>query len=148
MHAFKNGGNVLVRFHSTNLPLFTHRVKPFPILEKLRSLNKCTQGDWNVWFFDPDDNTLVKGRLFLRKSKESIALAKKKILQDASKRYQKPLARVRVLVYGCATCHCSKGFNREGYHELASTQRAINGKFSKTAVANGLRNAFDLVFLI
>lgn len=90
IHVLENGGNVLVRFHSTNLPLFTHRGKPFSVLEKLRSLNKCAQGDWNVWFRDPNDNTLVKGRLCsIRKSKEAIELAMKKILQEASKKGRK-----------------------------------------------------------
>ncbi len=90
IHALKNGGNVLVRFHSTNLPLLAYRGKPFPVLEKLRSLGECVQGDWNVWFRDPNDSTLIKGRLCsLRKSKKAIELAKKKILQEASKKGRK-----------------------------------------------------------
>ena len=90
IYALKNGGNVLVRFHTTNLPLLTHRGKPFPVLEKLRSLDECAQGDWDVWFRDPNDNTLIKGRICsLRKSKEAIELAKKKILREASKKRRK-----------------------------------------------------------
>lgn len=89
-HVVGNGGNVLVRFHSTCLPLFTYRGKSFSILEKLRSLKRCTQGDWNVWFRDPDNETLTKGRLCaLRKSEGAIAVAKKKILQEASKKGRK-----------------------------------------------------------
>jgi transposase len=56
-------------------------------LEKLRSLSDGIPGDWNIWFRDPDDSHLVKARLCsLRKSKEAIEIAKKKIRQEASKR--------------------------------------------------------------
>jgi IS4 transposase len=44
-------------------------------------------GDWDVWFEDPDDKRLVKGRLCsLRKSKEAMEKAKKQLRQTASKK--------------------------------------------------------------
>lgn len=90
MHILRNGGQVIVRFHSRNLPLCTRQQRPFGVLEKLRSLGEGVPGDWDVWFRNPDDGLLVKGRLCsLRKSKEAIELAKKKILQEASRKGRK-----------------------------------------------------------
>jgi len=71
MHVINSQGHVLVRFHSTNLPLFTRR-------------------DWDVWFQSPEDGRLIKGRLCaLRKSKEAIELAKKHLRQMSSKKGKK-----------------------------------------------------------
>jgi IS4 transposase len=86
-HILNHGGHVLVRFHSTNVPLFTYHDKSFHVLEKLRFLSDGVPDDWDVWFRDPDDGSLVKARLCsLRKSKEAIELAKKKIRQEASRK--------------------------------------------------------------
>jgi hypothetical protein len=85
MHAVSSHGHVLVRFHSTNLPLFTRQGKRFNPLEHLRSLADGKAGDWDVWFQSPEDGRLIKGRLCsLRKSKEAIELAKKHLRQMAS----------------------------------------------------------------
>lgn len=87
MHVLNNGGHVLVRFHSTNLPLFTRRCKPWGVLDHLRGVSNGEPGDWDVWFRAPDDDHLVKGRLCtLRKSKEAAELAKKKIRKEAAKK--------------------------------------------------------------
>jgi hypothetical protein len=83
----KHQGHVMVRFHSTNLPLFTRREKSLNVLELLRSLADGQVGDWDVWFQDPDDGSLIKGRLCsLRKSKEAIELSKKRLLRMASQK--------------------------------------------------------------
>ena len=85
-HVLGNGGDVLVRFHSSNLPLFSYKGKPVEPLKYLRTLEACKYGDWNVWFRSPVDNQLVKGRLCaIRKSKEAIELAKKRLRTKASK---------------------------------------------------------------
>lgn len=87
MHVNSHRGHVLVRFHSTNLPLFTRRGGPWSVLKRLRRLSNGEPGDWDVWFRDPDSDRLVKGRLCaLRKSKDAAELAKKKLRQIASKK--------------------------------------------------------------
>lgn len=86
-HVKKNGGDVVIRFHSTNLPLFTRRKKLINVLEKLETLDTDTIGDWDVWFKDPEDESLIKGRLCaIKKSEEAIGISVKKILRNASKK--------------------------------------------------------------
>jgi len=73
------------------LPLFNQRGNPFPILKRLKSLNETDVGDWNVWIRDPDDkNILIKGRICsIKKSKEAIEIALKKVKIKAQKRGDK-----------------------------------------------------------
>jgi hypothetical protein len=90
MHVVNSQGHVLVRFHSTNLPLSTRQGKTFKPLEHLRSLADGNAGDWDVWFQSPEDGRLIKGRLCaLRKSREAMELAKKHLRQMASKKGKK-----------------------------------------------------------
>ena len=97
-HVLRYGGQVLVRFHSNNLPLFTQRGKSFPILDKLKNLDKSEIGDWNVWFRDPDDDNLTKGRLCaIRKSEEVASKAVKQAISYAKKKKRK--IRDRTLVF-------------------------------------------------
>lgn len=85
-YVLESGGHVLVRFHSSNLPLFTYRGSVFPSLERLRSLEPGSHGDWDVWYRSPDNKRLIKGRLCaIKKSKEAIELAKRKLRTKASK---------------------------------------------------------------
>lgn len=85
-HVRTHGGQVLVRFHSNNLPLFTRRGSSFAVLEDLRGLSEGQPGDWDVWFRDPYDDHLVKGRLCaLRKSPQAIELAHKRLWRKASR---------------------------------------------------------------
>lgn len=85
-HVLGNGGDVLVRFHSSNLPLFTYKGGSLEPLRYLRTLSAGRYGDWNVWFRSPQDNQLIKGRLCaIRKSKEAIELAQKRLRTKASR---------------------------------------------------------------
>lgn len=85
-YVLENGGHVLVRFHSSNLPLFTYGGKAFTTLEHIRSLASGECGDWDVWFRSPQQGHLIKGRLCaIRKSKESVQLAKRKLQTKASR---------------------------------------------------------------
>ena len=85
-HVLGNGGDLLVRFHSSNLPLFSYKGKPIEPLKYLRTLEAGKHGDWNVWLRSPVDNRLVKGRLCgIRKSKEAIELARKRLRTKASR---------------------------------------------------------------
>lgn len=90
MYVLRKNGHVLVRFHSTNLPLFNRMGRPFPVLKHLRSLEGVDVGDWDVWFKEPEGRNLIKGRLCaLRKSKEAIEKSKKKLHRIASKQGRK-----------------------------------------------------------
>lgn len=94
MHVLRNKGQVMLRFHSTNLPLFKRTGKPIDVLKSLRSLGGGDMGDigdWDVWFRHPSDSQqLVKGRLCaIRKSAEAIEIAKKALRQRASKKGNK-----------------------------------------------------------
>lgn len=80
------GGDVLIRFHSTNLPLFTYKGGPLEPLKNLRTLGAGKYGDWNVWFRSPIDGQLIKGRLCaVRKSRGAIELAQKSLRAKASR---------------------------------------------------------------
>lgn len=84
-----NKRDVLVRFHSTNLPLSGRRGKLIDILSCLRNLKDTESKDWDVWY-QPKDSRLLKGRLCaIRKSKEDIELAIKKLKREASRKGQK-----------------------------------------------------------
>ncbi len=90
LYVLREKGHVLIRFHSTNLPLFNIRGNPFPVLKRLRSLGGDSVGDWDVWFKEPGGKNLIKGRLCaLRKSKEAIEKSKKKLHRTASKQGRK-----------------------------------------------------------
>lgn len=87
MHILNNHGQAMVRFHSTNLPLFSKTGSVFPVLDHLRTLSSEKTGDWDVYFKNPDDNNLIKGRLCaLRKSQTAIDLAQKQLKKNASKK--------------------------------------------------------------
>jgi len=97
-HVLENGGHVLVRFHSSNLPLFSRSGTEFKALEHLRCLVPGQCGDWDVWFRSPRRGDLIKGRLCaIRKSEEAIALAQKKLLKKASR--QQRQVRLETLEY-------------------------------------------------
>lgn len=85
-YVLENGGHVLVRFHTVNLPLLTYRGTAFSTLGHLRALAPGNHGDWDVWFQAPRKEERIKGRLCaIRKSKEAIEIAKKKLRMKASR---------------------------------------------------------------
>ncbi len=89
-YVLRNGGQVMVRFHSTGLPLLGRNGKPWPVLEHLRTLEEGMIGDWDVWIKDGEKEGLIKGRLCsIRKSQEAIDQAVKQIRQKASKKGNK-----------------------------------------------------------
>ena len=88
-HVLEAGGHVLVRFHSTALPLCNYRGKPISILEKLKSIELNEVGDWDV-YLTKEDGKKVKGRICaIRKSKEATEKTRKEILKEASKKQRK-----------------------------------------------------------
>jgi hypothetical protein len=91
-HVLNRGGQVLVRFHSTNLPLFSRGGKSFLPLSHFRSLTPNDCGDWDVWFRQAQSKDLVKGRLcVIKKSREAIERAMKKLRLKASRRQKQLL---------------------------------------------------------
>jgi hypothetical protein len=86
-HILRQGAEVVVRLHSTTLPLKTAKGGAWPVLDHLRSLSEGQVGDWDVWFEDPQDRHLIKGRLCsIRKSEEAFQLAVQKLLREARKK--------------------------------------------------------------
>jgi len=87
-HVLGKGGDVVVRLHSTNFPLFERDgEEPFDLLPKLRALPVGAVGDWPVCFH-------AAGRQWdarvcaVRKSAAAAAAAKKKLRAAASRRQQ------------------------------------------------------------
>ncbi len=87
VHVVQHHGHVLVRFHSTNLPLFRRSGRPFVVLEHLRQRDPEDIGDWDVWFKNPDGGNVIKGCLCsIRKSQGAVEKAKKQLRHMASKK--------------------------------------------------------------
>ncbi|MFH1884813.1 MAG: IS4 family transposase [Planctomycetota bacterium] len=98
MHVVHHGGEVVVRFHSTGLPLHNYRGGPFPLLSHLRTLMSGQVGDWNV-YIKTKGGHLIKGRLIaVRKSQEAIERTKKSLRQKASRQQRK--LKPETLEYG------------------------------------------------
>lgn len=88
VHVLERGGQVLVRFHSTSLPLFSRRQKPWAVLGHLHTLAETEIGDWDVWFAHPTQKDRYgKGRLCsIRKTPEAYEIARQKILRETRKK--------------------------------------------------------------
>ena len=96
-HVLSSGGDVLVRFHSVHLPLFTYQMKSFKLLDNLRKLKEGDIGDWNV-YFENSEGRKTKARLCaVRKSKEAIAKSIKAIKRRASRSGSEPRALTMAL---------------------------------------------------
>jgi len=86
-HVLKNQGDVILRFHSRSLPLFTRNNGRIDLLRRLRRIEEHESKDFDVWFKNPSTNQLTKGRICaIRKSKESIEKTKENIRKVASKK--------------------------------------------------------------
>lgn len=90
IHVLENQGNVILRFHSRSLPLFTRNNGKIALLRRLRRIKEHEAKDFDVWFKNPKTDQLTKGRICaIRKSKEAAEKAKKKLLKEASKKGRK-----------------------------------------------------------
>lgn len=86
-HVIKNGGHVLIRFHSNNLPLFNKQGESFSPLKHLRLLKAGDCGDWDVYYRRPDTKELQRGRFCAaKKSEEAAGLTRKKLRTKASRK--------------------------------------------------------------
>ena len=85
-HVVRQDGHVIVRYHSTNLPMYNRHGHRWNPLGHLRKLRVGDVGDWDVWIRDPKTNQQMKGRLCaVRKSREAAAQAQRKVRRKASK---------------------------------------------------------------
>ncbi len=83
-HVVGNGGDVLVRMHSTALLLEKSNGTPFPLLEHLRPLRGTQLGDWDVRISNAEKS--IPGRICaLKKNKRATEKARAKVLRYASK---------------------------------------------------------------
>ena len=85
-HVLRSHGDAIVRFNSTSFPLLEPKLnEPLHVLPLLRRMEECRASEWPARF--EADGQLWQVRLCaIRKSKEAAAIAKKKILRDASKK--------------------------------------------------------------
>ena len=95
-HVLKGGGHVLVRFQSSNLPLFNKNGKQFLPLDHLRLLKAVDCGDWDVYSRTPDGNDLQKGRLCATKKTEVAAEPAREKLSARASKQQRTLLRETV----------------------------------------------------
>jgi len=85
-HVVHQGGAVVVRWHSTALPLFAYRGHRFPVLSHLHTLAGTDLGDWNV-YLHMGSGKPVKARICaIRKSRQAAEQARREILRTASKK--------------------------------------------------------------
>jgi len=83
-HVVRQGGDVLVRFVMSNLPLLTRDGQKFDLLRRLRSLRGTRIGDWPVsirW-----ENRTIEGRVCaLRKSRQAKERAQQLARRESEK---------------------------------------------------------------
>lgn len=88
-HVVRCGGDVLVRFAISNLPLQTQSGRGFDLLRRLRSLRGTRIGDWPVciqW-----ENETIEGRVCaLKKSRQATERAQQHLRRESQKSGAKP----------------------------------------------------------
>ena len=89
-HVLSGGGDVLVRYHSVHLPLFTSRMKPFDLPGHLRTLQDGDLGDWDVYFEDAAGRATKVRLCAVRKSKEAIEKSIKSVKRRSSRSGTEP----------------------------------------------------------
>jgi hypothetical protein len=88
-HVVGQGGHVVIRMNTANLPLRMRHGKEFRLLEHLRKLATREIGEWDVMF--DYENQLIAGRVCaIKKSRISAELAREKIILAASKKQKTP----------------------------------------------------------
>jgi hypothetical protein len=88
-HVVNQGGHVIIRMNTANLPLKAQRGNEFRLLEHLRKLATREIGEWDVTF--DYEKQIVAGRVCaIKKSRIAAELAREKIIQAASKKQKTP----------------------------------------------------------
>jgi len=87
-HIIDGGGDVIVRINLQQVPLVEKDGKPFPLLEKLRTLTGVRLGNWPVWI--QYENTTVPARVCaLKKSRQAAEIARRKTYRENSRKGRK-----------------------------------------------------------
>jgi hypothetical protein len=68
-HVVNHGGDVIVRVNLTNMPFKDGIGRPFPLLERLRTLGPSQIGEWDVWVLHK--GALIPGRICAKKLTEA-----------------------------------------------------------------------------
>lgn len=98
IHVLNNKGQLIVRFHSTNLPLFSKNGTQWSVIDHLKSLGNGKIGDWDVWFKSPENGQLIKGRFCaIRKSAEAIKKSIKKAKRESMRMQTKTRPQTLVI---------------------------------------------------
>lgn len=88
-HVIDCGGDVLVRFAMSNLPLQTAKKGPFHLLKHLKTLRGTKIGDWPVVLNHKGHN--IRGRVCaIKKSRQAAQSARKQVRRQAQKGGTKP----------------------------------------------------------
>lgn len=84
-HVAQGGGDVLVRFALSNLPLEAAAAKPFELLRRLRGLRGRQLGDWPAWVRDEHGRTLAGRVIAVRKSSQAAEQGRQHVRRQAQK---------------------------------------------------------------
>jgi hypothetical protein len=89
-HVVDHEGDVLVRTTLTNLPLETESRRPFPLLRRLETLRVGEIGQWPCWIRRKrrEAERIAARICAVKRSRVATAIARKKLLQRASKKGQ------------------------------------------------------------
>jgi len=88
-HVVRGGGDVLVRFAMSNLPLQSPNGRGFDLLRHLRKLRGTRIGDWSVCILW--ENETIEGRVCaLKKSRQATERAQQQLRRESQKSGSKP----------------------------------------------------------
>src|SRR4029077_14042064 len=85
----RQGGSFIVRFAWSNLPLETMEGEPFELMRALEGLPDAKAGDFPVTFRAPDGQVIAARVVAIRKSEPAASAARKRLLQERSKKGRK-----------------------------------------------------------
>ena len=83
------GGYVLVRLNRRSLPLSHDPARPLNVLATVRSLKIGQSGEWPAWVRHPTGDWIPGRLIAVRRSRQAVQLARKKLKQAASKKQHK-----------------------------------------------------------
>jgi len=85
----RQGGSFIVRFAWSNLPLETVGGEPFDLMQALEGLPEAKAGDFPVTFRASDGQVIAARVVAIRKSEQAASAARKRLLQERSKKGRK-----------------------------------------------------------
>ena len=84
-HVVERGGDVLVRINLTSVAFVDKNGKPFPLIERLRTLSGRKTGDWDAWILH--EETMIPGRICaIKKNRIAAEKAQLKSLRENSRK--------------------------------------------------------------